>query len=97
MIIEKPYDVGDVISIKLTSGEEMVCRLEKKGEKTLTVKKPMVLVAGNDGGAGLAPFMFTTDPGASYKVQLNNVIVTVKTAKDAADMYTQATTGIVTV
>lgn len=97
MIIEKPYDVGDVISIKLTSGEEMVCRLEKKGEKTLTVKKPMMLVAGSDGGAGLAPFMFTTDPSSSYKVQLNNVIVTVKTAKDAADMYTQATTGIVTV
>ena len=44
MIIEKPYDVGDVLSIKLSSGEEMVCRLEKKGEKTLTVKKPMMLV-----------------------------------------------------
>ena len=46
---------------------------------------------------GLAPFMFTVDPNASFKIQLNNVIVVVKTAKDAADMYTQATTGIVTV
>lgn len=96
MIIEKPYDVGDVLSIKLSSGEEMVCRLEKKGEKTLTVKKPMMLVAGPD-GAGLAPFMFTVDQNASFKIQLNNVIVVVKTAKDAADMYTQAATGIVTV
>ena len=97
MIIEKPYDVGDVLSIKLTSGEEMVCRLEKKGEKTLSVKKPMMLVADPQGGMGLAPFMFTVDPTATFKVQLNNVIVVVKTAKDAADMYTQATTGIVTV
>ena len=54
-----------------------------------------MLVAGADGGAGLAPFMFTTDPGASYKVQMNNIIVTVKTAKDAADMYIQATTGLI--
>lgn len=97
MIIEKPFEVGDVITMKLSSGEEMVARLDKKGEKTLTVKKPMMLVAGPDGSPGLAPFMFTVDQNASFKIQLNNVIVTVKTAKDAADMYLKATTGIMTV
>jgi hypothetical protein len=97
MIIEKPYEVGDVISIKLTSGEEVIARLEKKGTSSMTIKKPMMLVSGDGGGVGLAPFMFTTDPTSSYKVQINSVMVTVRTAKDAADMYTKATTGIVTV
>ena len=43
MIIEKPYEVGDVISIKLTSGEEVIARLEKKGTSSMTIKKPMML------------------------------------------------------
>jgi hypothetical protein len=96
MIIEKPFETGDVISVKLTSGEEMVCRLDKKGQGSITVKKPMMLVAGPDGGMGLAPFMFTVDPNGQFKIQLENIICTVRTAKDAADMYLQATTGIVT-
>ena len=55
MIIEKHHDVGDVIIGKLTSGEEMVWLWRKKAKKHLQLKKPMMLVVGTDGGAGLAP------------------------------------------
>ena len=58
MIIESPYKEGDVVSIKLSSGEEMVARLEKEDKDHIVIKKPLMLVAG-DSGAGLAPFMFT--------------------------------------
>ena len=55
-----------------------------------------MLVAGET-GAGLAPFMFTVDPDSKFEFDINSVICIVKTAKDAADMYIQATTGIKTV
>lgn len=97
MIIQTPYKVGDAVSIKLTSGEEMVARLEEETSTHIIAHKPLMLVAGPDGGMGLAPFMFTVDQNTKFKVSLNNIICIVKTAKDAADMYTQATTGIQTV
>ena len=33
MIIEAPYKVGDVVSIKLSSGEEMIARLDSENDK----------------------------------------------------------------
>jgi hypothetical protein len=96
MLIQAPYTVGDVVSVKLSSGEETVCRLEEIKDNAIIVKKPLMLVAGEN-GAGLAPFMFTVDPDAKFEFSLNNIICVVKTVKDAADMYIKATTGIQTV
>ena len=96
MIIQTPYTVGDVVSIKLSSGEETVCRLDEIKSDCFVVRKPLMLVAGPE-GAGLAPFMFTVDADAKFEFAINNIICVVKTAKDAADMYIQSTTGIQTV
>ena len=93
MIIEAPYKNGDVVSVKLSSGEEMVARLEDENSTHTTLRHPLMLVAGQN-GAGLAPFMFTVDPKAKFKIQNSNIICVVKTEKDAAKMYTEATTGI---
>jgi hypothetical protein len=96
MIIQTPYKVGDVVSIKLSSGEEMVATLESETKEHVILRKPLMLVAGQQ-GAGLAPFMFTVDQDARYTVKLNNIICIVKTAKDAASTYTQSTTGLTVV
>lgn len=96
MIIQTPYKVGDVVSVKLTSGEEMVARLDDESAKQITVIKPLMLTATQQ-GVGLAPFMFTIDPDAKVKLELNNIVCIVKTAKEPADMYISNTTGIQTV
>lgn len=95
MLITAPYKVGDIVSIKLSSGEEMVARLEEQKPDEIIVRKPLMLVAGQN-GAGLAPFMFTVDPESKFTLKINNIICIVKTVKDAGDMYIQATTGIQT-
>lgn len=95
MLITAPYKVGDIVSIKLSSGEEMVARLEEQKPEEIIVRKPLMLVAGQN-GAGLAPFMFTVDPESKFTLKINNIICIVKTVKDAGDMYIQATTGIQT-
>jgi len=96
MIIQTPYKVGDIVSIKLSSGEEMVATLESETKEHVILRKPLMLVAGQQ-GAGLAPFMFTVDQDAKYTVKLNSIICIVKTAKDAASTYTQSTTGLTVV
>ena len=96
MLIQTPYKVGDIVSVKLSSGEEMVATLESENSTDVVLRKPLMLVAGQQ-GAGLAPFMFTVDQDAKYTVKLNNIICIVKTAKDAASTYTQSTTGLTVV
>jgi hypothetical protein len=46
MLIETPYKVGDVITIKLTSGEELVGKFEADDDTKIKVNKPLTLVAG---------------------------------------------------
>ena len=45
MLLETPYKIGDTVSFKLTSGEELVARLEEETDKTFKLHKPMVLIA----------------------------------------------------
>ena len=93
MLIEAQYKVGDVVSIKLSSGEEMIARFEEENDKDVIVAKPYILIAAQNGMA-LAPYMFTVAPETKIKLKINNVICIVKSAKDAADMYVKQSTGI---
>ena len=94
MLIDVQYKKNDIVSLKLTSGEEMVARLEAETETEITIVKPYMLIANPDGQVGLAPFMFTVTPDAKFKLKINNVICIVKSAKDASDMYVKQSTGI---
>jgi hypothetical protein len=96
MLIETPYKVGDTVSLKLNTGEELVARLEEETGPTYLLHKPMVLVAGQQ-GLGLAPFMFSVNPDSKFKINANHVTCILKTEKELASQYTQQTTGIAVV
>jgi hypothetical protein len=93
MIIETPYKEGDTVSFKLSSGEEIVARLEKEEAKTYTVKKPMVLIMQQQ-GMGLAPFMFSVSPDAKFNIQASSVSCVAKTEGEIAKQYTATTSNI---
>jgi len=93
MLIEAQYKVGDVISIKLSSGEEMIARLDSENDTNVIVSKPYILIAAQNGMA-LAPYMFTVTPDTKIKLKINNIICVVKSAKDASDMYIKQSTGL---
>ena len=94
MLIETPYKNGDTVSIKLSSGEELIARLEEETSDGFSLNKPLMVVAGQQ-GLGLAPFMFTVDPSAKFKVKSQNVVCIVKTATEMSKQYIQNTTGII--
>ena len=72
MLIEAPHKVGDTISLKLSTGEEVVGRLDAESSESYTVKKPMVLIA-NEKGLGLAPFMYSVNPDGKFVFNANTV------------------------
>ena len=93
MLIETPYKEGDTVSFKLSSGEEIVARLESETEKSYTLKKPMVLVAQQQ-GLGLAPFMFSVSPDGKFVLQANSVSCIAKTEEEIGKQYVAQTSGI---
>ena len=94
MLIETPYKVGDTISLKLSSGEEIVARMDGEDSEYYTLKKPMVLVM-QEKGLGLAPFMFGVNPEGKFVLQAHAVSCVAKTEADIAKQYLATTSGIV--
>ena len=93
MIIEKTYEVGDVITFKTVAGEEVIARLEKKEKDSMKIKKPMALTSAN-GGLGMVPFTFTVGPDSILEINLGTVVFLAKTDEGTAKQYIESTTGI---
>jgi hypothetical protein len=93
MIIETPYKQGDAITIKLTSGEELITRYEEDKPEGIKVSKPMSLTATQE-GIGLAPFVFTIDPETPFVINNSAIVCVAKTEEQMATQYIQNTTGI---
>lgn len=94
MLIEAPYKNGDTVSLKLSSGEEIVARLENESDKKFTLHKPMVLIMQQQ-GLGLAPYMYSVSPDAKFNVLASTVSCVAKTELEIAKQYVATTSGIV--
>lgn len=93
MIVETPYKATDTVTIKTTGGEEVVSRFVEEDDKTITVEKPMAIMATQQ-GIGLGPFSFTINPDARVKINKSAVLVVHKTDAEMAKQYVSSTTGI---
>ena len=93
MLIEAPYKIGDVVSLKLSSGEEILGRLESEDTNNYTLKKPMVLIA-QEQGLGLAPFMFSVSPDGKFVMKSTAISCMAKTEAEISKQYTAQTSGI---
>ena len=93
MLIETTIKDGDIVSFKLSSGEEIVARLKSRDDKSYTLLKPMVLIMQQQ-GMGLAPFMFSVSPDAKFILQVNSISCVAKTEEEIAKQYTASTSNI---
>ena len=93
MLIDKGTAVGEVITLKLTSGEEIVAKLVEETNTFYKLAKPMVIGHGPK-GPGLMPYLFTVDPSKEIKLLKTTVTVAEATDKGFADQFIQSTTGI---
>jgi hypothetical protein len=93
MLIDRGVAEGEVVTLKLTSGEEMVAKLVEDGAAYYKLSRPMV-IGHTPQGPGLMPYLFTVHPDKEIKLQKNAVTVAEATDKQFADQYLQSTTGI---
>ena len=93
MIIETPYKTNDTVTVKTTGGDEIVARFVEENDKTLTVTKPLALMATPQ-GIGLGPWTFTVDPQSKIKINKNAVVFVHKTEESMAKQYVSSTSGI---
>jgi uncharacterized alpha/beta hydrolase family protein len=93
MIIDKGLSTGEVITLKLTSGEELVARLDEETATHYKLTKPMVIGMGEK-GPGLMPYLFTVSPDRTIPLLKTTVTVVVASDKVFANQYLQTTTGI---
>lgn len=93
MIIDIGLKVGSVITLKLTSGEELVARFDDETQTHYKLSRPMVIGMGQQ-GPGLMPYLFTVHPDKVVPLLKSTVTVAVATDNDFANQYLQSTTGI---
>jgi hypothetical protein len=93
MLIDKGVTAGNVVSLKLTSGEEIVAKLIEETDAYYKLGRPMVIAMGAQ-GPGLMPYLFTVNPEKEVKLAKATVTVCEATDKAFADQFTQSTTSI---
>lgn len=101
MLIEKTFNVNDIVTIKLSNGDEVIAKVAEINEFKITVTKPLLMVLSQDPRTGqpgvqMAPFwMMGGDPVANYPINRSHIVVVVKANQDAATSYISQTTGLV--
>lgn len=93
MLIDRGVMEGEVVTFKLTSGEELVAKLVEDGAAYYKLKNPMVIGMSPKGPA-LMPYLFTVDPDKQVKLVKSVVAMAESTDKTFADQFIQQTTGI---
>ena len=93
MIIDKGVVIGEVITFKLTSGEELVAKLVDDGPMHYRLSRPMVIGQGPQ-GPGLMPYLFTVHPDKEVKLLKATVTVAEATDETFAKQFLESTSGI---
>ncbi len=93
MLIDKGVALGEVVTLKLTSGEEIVAKLIEEGPMHYKLSKPLVL-SMSPKGIGMVPYLFTVRPDKDIKMNKSTVVVIEASDKEFADQYLSGTTGI---
>lgn len=92
MLINKGFSTGDVVSIKLVNGDEIIAKFEKENTDTITISRPLALTM-NGQGLGMIPWIFL---GKETDITLSksNTFFVVESKAEAAKQYLEGTTGI---
>lgn len=93
MLINKGVSVGEVVTLKLVTSEELVGKLVEEASDSYVIERPLTLVMSAK-GLGLQPWLFTVDSDKPVRIPKDKVLVIGATLKEMSDNYLAGTTGI---
>jgi hypothetical protein len=87
---------GDVVTLKMSSGEELIGVYVSEDAGSYTIDRPVCLNVGPKGTPALVPYLMTVTPDRARNLKINrSLVVTMgSTDKELADQYTSALSGI---
>lgn len=95
LINTNKYDKGDIISLKLVNGDEIVARLVSDESEYFTVSKPCTVMPSAK-GLGLIQSLFTSELNKDIVIEKRHIMMHAITQKEVETHYIQTTTGIQT-
>ena len=98
-MLEKSHNQYDIVTLKLTSGEEVIGYFVSNHASGITLRKPVVPVPTADGtGMMLAPYLMSSDylQTGDGELKFNNttIITSTTTGTAFAQVYIQQVSGI---
>ena len=85
--------IGQTLTIKVTSGEELVAKVVEIEGQYVVLSNPVSIIPSQR-GVGLQPSMFTADPDSLVRINTNNVTLYAPTEDGVKMKYIEAITGI---
>jgi len=93
MLIQKPLEKNDIITLKLITGEEIIAQFQEEKDDSIEVTRASIVAANPQGGLGLVPWMMSSAP-EKISINKSTVVTFAKTVKQIADKFIEATTNI---
>ena len=94
MLMATKYNIGDVVTFKLTSGEEIISRIAEETDTSYSINKPMALLNTANGGLGMMPVPISADQSKPIQLNKHAVAFHSKCQQDLASQYMEKTTGL---
>ena len=99
MLIQKQPAQGDIVSLRLNSGEEVIGRFDASTITSVSMLRPVILVtqmvSENQASMGLMPFMGSLDESQTVDISRGAIAAgPVATKADVANVYRNATSSI---
>lgn len=93
MIITKGIAVGEIVTLKIVTGEELIGKLTEVGDDYYMIHRPLVLVMSQQ-GLGLQQWTFTANVDKAFKINKDKIIMIAETVKEMSNQYIEGTTGL---
>lgn len=95
MLINKTQQIeeGEVVTFKISTGEEIIGKVSKVTDTEFSVNKPMTMV-NTQQGVTLAPAVVLGDPEGDVTYFKQHMIALMKTRKQVEEAYLSMSSGI---
>lgn len=87
------FNAGEIYTFKLTSGEELIAKVESVHNTHLMLGEPVSIAPGPK-GIGLVPSMFTADASSGVRLNTSMITLCAHTEDSVRMKYIEATTGL---
>ena len=92
MLVEKPKK-GEICTLKLITGEEIVARVQEEEENCVFVEKPCTVMPSQQ-GIGLIQSLYTADPNKPIPISKDHIIMMAVSVDQISTHYIKTTTGL---